>query len=474
MATQRIALGEWLPDQPSVIGTIQDAFNVIPIANGYAPFPLSVNYSSDSADTLTNVFAGRFNTITQLFAGSATKLYKFNAGTLALDNVSKSGNYSGGRWYFTQFGNVVVAANNTNKLQSWTINSSSLFADLAAAAPIAKFVTTVRDFVVCANLDGGTNANKVQWSDLNAETNWTSGAASQSDFQIIPDGGNITGITGGEFGLVLLERGIVRMSYVGSPYFFQFDNISRGIGCIDGGSVAQYGGVTYFLSDNGFYACDGKSVEPIGTEKVDRFFFANANINQIDTISAAADPINKLVVWNYQNANGSRSLLIYNWQMKKWSQGSTEVDYIAPAATSGVTLEALDSFGTVDSIGTSWDDRVWAGGKYLFAGVDGGRIITFTGANSTAKLIMGDIETGYNGVIQLIRAQVQDGSFTASVASRRQLQDAVTFGTTVTASSEGRAPFRSAGRYHRIYITPTGVWSNILSIDIDSETQGTR
>ena len=474
MTTQRIALGEWLPDQPSVVGTLQDAFNVIPIANGYAPFPLAVNYSNSASDTLNNVFAGRFNSNTQLFAGSSSKLYKFNAGTLNLDDVSKSGGYSGLRWKFTQFGETVIAANNNAKLQSWTIGTSSAFADLAASAPVAKFVTTVRDFVVAAHLDGGTNANKVQWSDLNDETNWTSGAASQSDFQIIPDGGNITGITGGEFGLVLMERAIVRMSYIGSPYFFQFDNISRGIGCIDGGSVAQYGGITYFLSDDGFYACDGQQLIPIGTEKVDRFFFSNANINQIDTISAAADPVRKLVVWNYQNANGGRSLLIYNWQIKKWSQGDTTVDYIAPAATSGVTLEALDSFGTVDSIGTSWDDRVWAGGKYLFAGVDGGRIITFTGSNSTANIIVGDTETSYNGVINLVRAQVQNGSFNVAVASRRQLQDPVTYGSTIAASSEGRAPIRSAGRYHRFNLMPTNDWTNVLSIDIDYETQGNR
>lgn len=474
MTTQRIALGEWLPDQPSVVGTLQDAFNVVPIANGYAPFPLAVNYSNAVSDTLNNVFAGRFNSITQLFAGSSSKLYKFNAGTLNLDDVSKGGGYSGSRWYFTQFGDVVIAANNSAKLQSWTINSSSGFTDLAAAAPVAKYVTTVRDFVVAANLDAGTNANKVQWSDINDEGTWTSGSASQSDFQIIADGGNITGITGGEFGLVLLERAVVRMSYIGSPYFFQFDNISRGIGCIDGGSVAQYGGITYFLSDNGFYACDGKSLDPIGTEKVDRFFFKNANINQIDTISASADPVNKLVVWNYANANGGRSLLIYNWQIKKWSQGETVIDYIAPAATSGVTLEGLDSYGTVDSIGTSWDDRIWAGGKYLFAGVDSGRIVTFTGANSTASIIVGDTETGYNGVINLIRAQIQDGSFNVAVASRRQLQSPVTFGTTVSASSEGRASVRSAGRYHRFNIIPTGTWSNALSIDIDYETQGNR
>ena len=90
MTTQRIALGEWLPDQPSVVGTLQDAFNVVPIANGYAPFPLAVNYSNAVSDTLTNVFAGRFNANTQLFAGSSSKLYKFNAGTLNLDDVSKT------------------------------------------------------------------------------------------------------------------------------------------------------------------------------------------------------------------------------------------------------------------------------------------------------------------------------------------------------------------------------------------------
>ncbi len=57
--------------------------------------------------------------------------------------------------------------------------------------------------------------------------------------ELIPDGGDITGITGGEFGIVFLEKAIVRMSYIGSPLFFQFDTISRNIGCIEGGSIAQ-------------------------------------------------------------------------------------------------------------------------------------------------------------------------------------------------------------------------------------------
>jgi hypothetical protein len=81
----------------------------------------------------------------------------------------------------------------------------------------------------------------------------------KSDNQIIPDGGEVRGITGGEFGLILLEKSIVRMSYVGSPIIFQFDNIARNLGCYESNSVAQWQGVTYWLADDGFYACNGET-----------------------------------------------------------------------------------------------------------------------------------------------------------------------------------------------------------------------
>ena len=170
---------------------------------------------------------------------------------------------------------------------------------LAAAAPIAKYITAVRDFVVAANIGAGSYPTRVNWSDINDPTDWVAGGASQSDYQDIPDGGDITGITGGEFGIVFLEKAIVRMSYIGSPLFFQFDTISRNIGCIEGGSIAQYGGISYFLSDDGFYSCDGQNVVGIGAEKIDRYFFNNANIGDIDTISAAVDPERNLIIWNY-------------------------------------------------------------------------------------------------------------------------------------------------------------------------------
>jgi hypothetical protein len=300
MPTQRVIFTEWTPDQPSIAENLSNAKNVVPAALGYIPFPLAVDYSNSASENLNNVFAGRFSTTTNVFAGGATKLFRLDGSTLNMSDVSKSGGYSNiSKWRFSQFGNSIIAANNINKLQSFTLGSSTTFNDLAVDAPVAKYLTTIRDFVVTANLDSGLYPNKVQWSDINDETDWVSGGASQSDFQIVSDGGNITGLTGGEIGLVLLERAIVRMTYIGSPFFFQFDTIARGVGCVEGNSVAQYGGLTFFLGEEGFYACDGQTVTAIGNEKVDRWFWDNANPSILETMSATVDPLRKVVVWNF-------------------------------------------------------------------------------------------------------------------------------------------------------------------------------
>jgi len=476
MATQRITFTEWTPDQPGVVENLSVAKNVVPAAVGYIPFPTPVNYSNAASEDLNNAFAAKFSTTTTVFAAGSTKLFKYNSATLNLDDVSKTGGYTGVvKANFVQFGDTVIVANNESKLQAYTLGSSTTFDDLSASAPVAEYVTIVRDFVVAANLDGGANANKVQWSDINNETNWTPGAASQADSQIIPDGGNIRGITGGEFGLVLLDRAVVRMSYIGSPYFFQFDTISRSLGCVEGNSVTKYGNVTYFLGDEGFYSCDGTTITAIGNEKVDRWFYANANPSKLDTISATVDPIRKIVVWNFLDNFGNRQLIIYNWQVQKWSYASTDVDQLCRVATAGITLEALDTYGTIDSLTTSLDDRLWSGGGFFFSGVRDTKIVTFTGANATAQIDTGDIGSEYTSVVTLARPVVDNGSASVAIASRTLLSQVPTYGSYTPANTENRVSLRSSGKYHRLSIVPTGdQWSNAIGIDIDISQQGTR
>jgi hypothetical protein len=473
MATT-IDFGEWMPDQAGITGAIQEAYNVVPQAIGYAPLPSAVDLSGSASESLTNAFATKYGGTTTLFAAGTTKLFKFDSSDLSLDDVSKSGGYTtADRFYFAQFGQRLIAANGNSKLQSWDLGSSTVFADLDAAAPTAKFVTVIRDFVVAANTSSAPST--VYWSDINDETDWTPSDLSQSDSQIIPDGGDIRGITGGEFGIVLLEKAVSRMSYVGAPLFFQFDTIAKNIGCYEANSIAQFGNLTFFLSDDGFYVCDGQSVSPIGAEKIDRFFFSNVDQSKMNEMSATVDAIRKLVIWQFTDIFARKRLMIYNWQAKKWSEGETDTNYLAPIASAGIALEALDSYGNMDTIETSFDSRLWAGGKFVSAGTRGAKIVTFTGQPKEGYITSSDIGNGSQSIVTLAKPKIDNGSSSVAVYSRNLLTATPTFGTPTNADSENRVSLRSSGNYHRVRVYPMGSdWKTAVGVDITIVPTGGR
>jgi hypothetical protein len=471
---QKIAFGEWLPDQPGVTGAITDAKNCYPVSNGYASFPSEADYSDAAAQDLLITFAGKFGGATNLFAAGATQIYKFDSNDASLDALTTTGYSAVDGWDVTQFGGKMILANGQDKLQSYEIGVSTYVTDLDAAAPTAKYVSVVRDFVVAANVSG--EENKVYWSDINDETDWTPSAASQSDFQILPDGGDITGLAGGEYGLIFLERAIYRMSYTGSPLFFQFDAISRSLGCISNGSIAQYGGLTYFLADDGFYACDGQTTKAIGVEKVNRWFFDNALPNEIPTaMSATVDPIRKLVIWKFNNTFGGKYLLMYSIDLGKWTYADTTATSIAYVLTPSATLEQVDNYNNnIDALDIPLDSRVFAGGQLLFAGVSGAKIIAFSGQPKTANISTGDIDIG-RSTVTLAKPIVDGGSASVAVSSRDLLSDQVEFGSDVPADAENRISLRSNGEYHRLRLTPTGAnWKTAFGLEVEVVKQGNR
>jgi hypothetical protein len=480
MALSKVNFEEWTPDQPGITNGLQKAENVYSKAVGYGPIPTAVNYSNSASENLNNVVAGK-TTVggTLVFAGGASKLFKLNSSTLNLADVSKSGGYTtptDQRWRFTQFGDVVIGANGYDKLQGFNVDTSSLFADLAADAPTARYVTIVRDFVVTGNVQS-SYPNRVQWSALNDEASWTQSATTQADYQDIPDGGTIVSVTGGEFGLILMDRAIHRMTYVGSPLVFQFDNISRNLGCYEANSVIQYGGTTFFLGDDGFYSCDGQNIMPIGNEKINRFFFDNVDQGTLYLMSAAVDPAKKLIIWAYASVGSATpdKLIIYNYQTQKWTSGTTDVSRVASASTPAVTLEGMDVYGTLETILTSFDSRLWLGGKLQLAGVHDAKIVTFTGANATATLETGDMEiAGSTSSITLIKPTVDNGSASMAIATRRLLNEAITYSSQTAADAENRIALRSIGRYHRLQLTPTGSWTSVVGVDVEMNKLGSR
>jgi hypothetical protein len=482
MATTKLTFGEWMPDQPGISGALSDAKNVVSQAIGYGPLPSAAIFSQAADENLITLVAGKTPaSATKLFVAGTTKIYDVT-GVGVLTNVSKTGGYAPNanedRFRFTQFGNVIIGTNNNNPMQAFTLGTSTAFADLAAGAPICKFLTVVRDFVVTAFTTESSTVypSRVRWSGINDETTWGSSQVTQADFQDIPDGGQIVGIRGGEFGLVFLEKGISRMSYIGTPFIFQFDNISRNKGCIAAGSIAQVQGICFFLSDDGFYMCDGQTVQGIGSEKIDRWFFENADEAAFDSMSASIDPVRKLVIWNFRTLFAQRQLIIYNFRTQKWTYGDAGADYISDASTAPTSLEGLDTLSSsIDALPVSLDSILYMGGKYFLGGTLGNRVVTYNGAPATGQIVTGDIAPGGRSIVTLARPQIDNGSATVAVASRVMLNQEVSFGTAVAADSENRVSLRSNGNYHRFRVVPTGDnWKTAVGLDVDLAGQGAR
>ena len=494
MTVKRIAMGEWTPDMPSTTGTesnnLADARNVYPNNVGYSPFPTTVEVSPLADQNLTSVYAGKENALVQVFTGSDQKIYSvYSAGSpvtkraitysgdIVIDDVSRESSpysISPEAWHFEQFGKRILAVKNNNVIQEWTLGSSIKYKDLTQA-PTAKCMSIVRDFVVAGNIDSGDDPNLIKWSDLNNEENWTPGPQSQADSQYIADGGAIQNITGGEIGIIFLENAVYRMSYVGSPLFFQFDKIST-VGCFEGKSCIEDNGISYYLSNDGFYQTDGNTVTAIGTNKVDEWFLANANLQELVTMSTTVHPTYKLVIWNFEDNFGKRQNLIYHIESGRWSRTETLATSVGSIATMGTTLERLGVlYPKLDKdVPAPLDDRVYMGGKYIFAGTEGKQMISFTGVCVEPRLETLDIEVGYQSVITQARPIIDNGQANISVASRQALDDTIEFGP-VSVPVENRNNLRSGGRYHRVRVEPVGEnWTTAIATDLDINPSGQR
>ena len=476
MASSRVNFGEWLPDQPGLVGALTVAKNVYPKAVGYGPFMNEVDYSGDASEVLSAV-VGAIDTsgVSRVVAGGPTKLFLFDSADLSLDDISATTYQTvSDRWRFTQFGNNLIAAGYPNTLQYYDLTTSGNF-QLITGAPKARHVTVVRDFVVTGNTED--NSARVQWSGINDPTTWSSSGVTQSDFQDIPDGGEVRGVTGGEFGLILCARSIHRMSYVGTPLVFQFDNIARNLGCYESNSVIQWQGITYFLADDGFYSCNGQQIEAIGAEKVNRFFFDTLIESNLSQMSAAVEPTKNLVMWGYPTLDNTYRVLVYHLVTKRWSYVDTTVNRVADSTTPAITLEALDTFSSsIDALGTSLDSRLWLGGKMSLSGVRGTKIVTFTGANKQASIETADLnEIPSAAMVTLAKPIVDNGSASVAIASRFLLNETPNFNTAVAADAENRVGLRSVGKYHRLRVNPTGDnWQTAIGVEIESQPAGMR
>ena len=493
-----IKFGELQADLPAYQNSgAFKADNVIPLTEGYKSL---AGFQALSTTGLTGSAVGLFSAFqaggVTNYAGDATKLYQMNSSQEFIDK-SKAGGYNnstteGSRdyWAFTQFGTNIIATNHADNIQKFDEGTDSAFSDLVSIK--AKYITVINNFVVAGyTTESSTGYNqRVKWSALNDSSDWTPSQSTQSGYQdIVGPHGNLMGIVGGEqSGIVIFERAIYRMSYVGTPLIFRFDKIADNVGAFCDKSISSFGNMIFFLAQDGFYMLTGgQQLAPIGNGKIDNFFFDDISSN-LDGVCSAIDPNNSIVVWSYRGSgatstsNINNKLVIYNYAVNKWSTGSgLELEYISSASQEAfTTLESLDVLGDLDNLPRSLDSYYYGEGIVGLAG--------FNADNKFGKFIATSLSatvdtTEFEGVkdrrsIILNCRPIVDGlgntTVTVTPIARASQLDSVSVGTAVSTQDNGVCPLRSNSRYHRMRVSVTGNFTTMSGVDVEARPEGRR
>jgi hypothetical protein len=345
---QTIEFGEWLPDLPEHMNPgALIAKNVIPQLKGYSQLKSPASFSN----TLSGVCLGVFWTqdtgnVVFNFAGDSTKLYRLVGGITWTDVSGASAPFAATTWDFTKFGNRVIAVSKESVAQKWDLASSSVFSALAGTPPQARWVATVRDFVVLGDLST-LGPSFIQWSGYNNSDVWTPSLSTQSDYQeLLGRGGRVQRIVPGEYGVVFCEHSIFRMDYAGPPVIFQIDEVKTKRGTPAPYSVVWADSKVFFFGWDGFYVFDGQQTAPISSNRVSKWITSNTTADSIRSMRGAVDRRNGLIMWAFKTSASAainNRIIIYNMLADKWSYAELDTEVIDEYVSSGFTLDDLDT-----------------------------------------------------------------------------------------------------------------------------------
>lgn len=473
------------------------ATNVRPHFGSYRPFP---NLGSNVSDALTLRARGAISTVGDdgavvTIAGDRTTLNHLVGSTW--NNVSISGNYNLPEeegWEFEFFGNKIIAATITTQLQGYAVGAgaSTLFTNLVDGTlrPSARHVAVISRFVLIGNVEeGGTRfPNRVRWSGIDDETDFDQAAATLSGSQDIEgEFGWIQKIIGGQrFGTLICERGILRITFVGTPEVFTILPVEKQRGTIAPGSVIGWGRDIYFLDSDGFYKWDGGAAIPISHGKVSQFFFDNYDSTFVHRITSAIDPVNSLVIWGFVSTSASGGapdpdrILMYHWPSNRWALAEVTNEIVFTGLSAGVSLEGLDSISTsIDALTFSLDASVYAGGVSQLAAFNSSKQMAFfDGSNLAATLETGRVSLGgtRRSLVAGFRPLIDGGTITGQIAGTERLNDSETFDSSISQQTSGIIPAKNRARYQkfRASVAASGTWSHAQGIEVYGKGAGGR
>lgn len=486
-----IQFGEWLPDLADYQNPgATEAKNVIPTTEGYRQF----NEFSRTSGALNVYCRGAFAAqssarVSYNYAGTGTKLYQLSDATWT-DQSKASGTYSVSDrdvWEFVKFGEKIITVGGINtgtpvppQVITMGAVGATEFADLGGSPPQARHIAVIKDFVVMGNLYESTTLypSRIRWSGVDDETTWTTDKAKQADYQDLPEGGWVQKVVGGDYGVIIQERGIVRMDYIGPPLVFSFNRVLPEFGTQAPNSVIQWGNYVFLYTQTGFKGIvNGTEPLDLSDNKITKWFAENIDLNYAWRIVGGLDRINNRLVWIFPDNNATEGTpnngIIYDIASKKWSRFEDQLEWVYDSYGVTYTLDGLDSITTnLDNLGASLDDPVWISGIIGLGAFDhehyGGR---FSGDPATATIETNEqrLAEMNRTMINRIRSEIDgNGSTTINlnVGTRDSQEDSVVWSGNLTMERDDNFSIRSDARYHRFRAIITNGFTRAMGITV--------
>jgi len=498
MQVVEIPFGEFLPEQPDYKNPgCLVADNCFPVSGGYGPFPDIVTTGDENTEVVRGAkHLFQNDGTTMLVGGSSTRLFTYVGSTLtATTGYTAIGD--GNFWDFEQFNDYVIAVSENNNPQYLTdLDTDTSWSALTGSPPEAKAVGRVGTFLMLGNLSNLGLPSSIQWSAENDPTDWPTPGTSDARLKssgraaLQPEYGAITSITGDRYPLIFQERAISRIEVVGPPTVFNIQPIEEARGALAPASVVTVGWMTFFLAHDGFWATDGNQTTPIGTKRVNEWFFETVSEADRFRTQGAIAWEQQSVIWNFYpsvNATGFRRQLIYSWAENRWSTASMVNDWIVDSKVAGVTLEDLDALfpSGIEAVTPNLDSPFWGARSRVLSvfaqdGSGNSELYTLNGTATEATFQTGEFEPkpGSKVAVNAVYPVVEnaDQNTTGGVVWRNAKGGAQTTSTLTTVNSSGFCPVRVDGRFMaaKVVIPASADWDDAQGVMVEFRPSGRR
>ena len=115
------------------------------------------------------------------------------------------------------------------------------------------------------------------------------------------------------------------MDYVGGEAIMSFRMLDASRGCNTRCSAIAVGNVVYFPSEEGFMACDGSRVFPVGQDRVDKFWRERVStVKTRNNVFASYSPQMESIFWTVPGLDNSRDVIGYRPALDKWYKVQAE------------------------------------------------------------------------------------------------------------------------------------------------------